>query len=140
MPTSAGYLEFIKEQFSDFGPVTVRRMFGGAGIFSDGLMFALIADETLYLKADSVSQSDFEAFNLPPFTYTAKGEKKIVMAYWRAPETCLDDRDEMTLWARKAFAAALRARKPAKAPKVRKSLRKPQSLRLARKPTVRSRA
>jgi len=45
-----------------------------------------------------------------------------VMAYWRAPETCLDDRDEMTLWARKAFAAALRARKPAK---IHKSLRKP---------------
>jgi DNA transformation protein len=124
MPTSAGYLDFIKEQFSDFGPVTVRRMFGGAGVYQDGLMFALIADETLYLKADSVSQGEFEALNLPPFTYTAKGEKKIAMAYWRAPEACLEDRDEMTLWARKAFAAALRARKPAKTPKSRRS-RKP---------------
>lgn len=116
MPTSAEYLDFIKEQFSGFGPVTVRRMFGGAGVYQDGLMFALIADETLYLKADSVSRGEFEALSLPPFTYTAKGEKKIVMAYWRAPEACLDDLDEMTLWARKAFAAALRARKPAKRP------------------------
>lgn len=114
MATSAGYLDFIKEQFSDFGPVTVRRMFGGAGIFSDGLMFALIADETLYLKADSMSRGEFEALSLPPFTYAAKGEKRMVMSYWRVPEACLDDRDEMTLWARKAFAAALRARKPAK--------------------------
>ena len=121
MPTSAGYLDFIKEQLSDFGPVTVRRMFGGAGIFQDGLMFALIADETLYLKADSVSQSEFEALKLLPFTYAAKGEKKIVMAYWRAPEACLDDRDEMTIWARKAFAAALRARKPVKSPKTRRT-------------------
>ena len=121
MPTSAGYLDFIKEQLSDFGPVTVRRMFGGAGIFQDGLMFALIADETLYLKADSVSQSEFEALKLPAFTYAAKGEKKIVMAYWRAPEACLDDRDEMTIWARKAFAAALRARKPVKSPKTRRT-------------------
>jgi DNA transformation protein len=124
MATSAGYLDFIKEQFSGFGPVTVRRMFGGAGVYHDGLMFALIADEMLYLKADSVSRGEFEALKLPPFTYTAKGEKKIVMAYWRAPETCLDERDEMTLWAGKAFAAALRARKPAKVPKSRRS-RKP---------------
>jgi DNA transformation protein and related proteins len=125
MATSAEYLDFIKEQFSGFGPVTVRRMFGGAGIFSDGLMFALIADEMLYLKADDVSKGEFEVLSLPPFTYAAKGEKKMVMSYWRAPEACLDDRDEMTLWARKAFAAALRARKPVKSPNSRKVRRKP---------------
>ena len=113
MAASAEYLDFIKEQLSGFGPVTVRRMFGGAGIFRDGLMFALIADETLYLKADDASQREFEALSLPPFTY-GKGGKRTVMSYWRAPEACLDDRDEMTGWARKAFAAALRAQKPAK--------------------------
>jgi DNA transformation protein len=117
MATSAEFLDFIKEQLQDFGPVSVRRMFGGAGIFRDGLMFALIADETLYLKADAVSQGEFEALNLPPFTYGAKGGKRTVMAYWCAPETCLEDRDEMTEWARKAFGAALRAKKPAKARK-----------------------
>jgi DNA transformation protein and related proteins len=117
MATSAGFLDFIKEQLQDFGTVSVRRMFGGAGIFRDGLMFALIADETLYLKADAVSQGDFEALSLPPFTYGAKGGKRTVMAYWRAPEACLDDRDEMTEWARKAFGAALRAKKPLKVPK-----------------------
>jgi len=47
------------------------------------------------------------------------------MSYWRAPEACLDDPEEMTLWARKAFAAALRARKPAKTGKPRKRPRKP---------------
>lgn len=113
MATSAGYLDFIKEQLADFGPVSVRRMFGGAGIFRDGLMFALIVDDTLYLKADATSQGDFEALGLSPFTYGKKDGKRTVMAYWRAPETCLDDRDEMTDWARKAFGAALRARTPA---------------------------
>jgi DNA transformation protein len=113
MAKSAEYLDFIQEQFSGFGPVTVRRMFGGAGIFSDGLMFALIADEMLYLKADDVSKGEFEALSLPPFTYAVKGGKKTVMSYWQAPEACLDDRDEMTDWARKAFAAALRAQTPA---------------------------
>lgn len=114
MAASAEYLDFIKEQLADFGPVTVRRMFGGAGIFREGLMFALIADETLYLKADEVSQGEFEALTLPPFTYGAKGGKRTVMSYWRAPEACLDDRDEMTGWARKAYAAALRSQKPGK--------------------------
>lgn len=117
MAASAEYLDFIKEQLSGFGPVSVRRMFGGAGIFRDGLMFALIADETLYLKADATSQGEFEALSLPPFTYGAKGGKHTVMSYWRAPEACLDDPSEMTEWARKAYAAALRAQKPAKARK-----------------------
>lgn len=124
---SGEYLDFIKEQLSGFGPVTVRRMFGGAGIFRDGLMFALIADETLYLKADDKSQSEFEALSLPPFTYGAKGGKRTIMSYWRAPEACLDDRDEMTEWAQKAFAAALRIQRPAKSAKpdgVRKSTKR----------------
>ncbi len=117
MATSAEFLDFLKEQLQDFGTVSVRRMFGGAGIFRDGLMFALIVDEILYLKADAVSQGEFEALGLPPFTYGAKGGKRTVMAYWRAPEACLDDRDEMTAWSRKAFGAALRAQKPAKTAK-----------------------
>jgi len=125
MATSTEYLDFLKEQFAGFGAVTVRRMFSGAGIYRDGLMFALIARDTLYLKADAASQGEFEALNLKPFTYEAKGAKKVIMSYWRAPEACLDDPEEMTLWARKAFAAALRARKPAKTGKPRKRPRKP---------------
>ena len=120
MAASAEYLDFIKEQLSDFGPVTGRRMFGGAGIFRDGLMFALIADETLYFKADQDLQAEFEALSLPPFTYGTKGGKRTVMSYWRAPEGCLEDRDEMTEWARKAYAAALRAQaRPRRADKRR---------------------
>jgi DNA transformation protein len=109
MAASAEFLEFIREQLSGFGPVTVRRMFGGAGIFRDGLMFAIVAQETLYFKADDEFQAEFESLSLPPFTYGAKGGKRTIMSYWRAPEACLDDRDEMTEWAGKAFAAALRA-------------------------------
>jgi DNA transformation protein len=125
MAASAEYLDFIKEQLSGFGQVTVRRMFNGAGIFREGLMFALIADETLYLKADASSQGEFQALSLPPFTYGARGGKRTIMSYWRAPEACLDDRDEMAEWACKAFAAALRARKPEKPKKPRNRRRKP---------------
>jgi DNA transformation protein len=72
-------------------------------------MFALIADDTLYFKADADSQADFASRGLKPFEYKAKGEKRVVMAYWRAPEDCLDDPAEMRIWADRAFAAALRA-------------------------------
>jgi DNA transformation protein len=122
MTASGEFLDFIKEQLAGFGPVTIRRMFGGAGIYRDGLMFALIADETLYLKADGASRSEFESLGLPPFSFAAKGAKKVIMSYWRAPEVCLDDPDQMTEWAGKAFAAALRSRKPAAA--LRKSRRR----------------
>ena len=50
-----------------FGPVTIRPMFGGAGVYHDGLMFALVDDEVLYFKVDETSRPAFEAENLPPF-------------------------------------------------------------------------
>ena len=109
MSASAEFKEFIKDQLSGFAPVSIRNMFGGAGVYHDGLMFALIADDTLYLKADSQTSPDFAAEGLKPFEYMGKAEKRMVMAYWRAPEPCLDDPAEMTDWAQKAFAAALRA-------------------------------
>ena len=99
---------------TSFGPITVRRMFGGAGVFRDGLMFALIADEVVYLKADETTEGDFKVEGLSPFTYQTKRNPRTVMSYWRAPERCLDDPDEMTDWCRKAFAVALKSTKPQK--------------------------
>jgi DNA transformation protein len=84
-------------------------MFGGAGIYHNGLMFALIADDVLYLKADETTRQDFELEGLSPFSYRVKGGKNTVMSYWRAPERCLDDPSEMTSWAKKAFSAAAKA-------------------------------
>ncbi len=107
MSVSAGFKEFIAEQMSGFGPVTIRSMFGGAGIYCDGLMFALLDDEVIYLKVDDSNKPDFVAENLPPFTY-GKGGKKMEMAYFRIPERCLDDMDEMAIWCRKAFDVALK--------------------------------
>lgn len=114
MSTSAEFLDFVAEQMADFGPIAVRRMFGGAGVFRDGLMFALIADEVLYLKADETTEAYFKAEGLGPFTYQTKRNPRTVLSYWRAPERCLDDPDEMTDWCRKAFAIALKSAKPQK--------------------------
>jgi DNA transformation protein len=87
-------------------------MFGGAGIYRDGIMFALVADEALYFKADELTKGEFEAEALTPFAYSTKNGTNTIMSYWRAPERCLDDPQEMAEWAKKAWEAALRARKP----------------------------
>jgi|SRR5579871_4410654 len=99
----------IVEMFAAFGPVVPRRMFSGFGVFADGTMFALIARDTLYLKADPQTVPAFEAEGLGPFTYTAKGRKRASMSYWRAPERLYDDPDELAGWARDALAAAHRS-------------------------------
>ena len=116
----------IRDLFSAFGPVSVRRMFGGAGIYADGTMFALIADGVIYLKADGQNTPAFERENLPPFTYTAKGGKRGVMSYRRMPDRLYDDPEELAAWAREALAAARRSgtRNPAAAGKAAGKKRK----------------
>ena len=109
MSVSASFKEFLIEQMAGFGPVTIRTMFGGAGVMRDGLMFALIDDEVLYLKADDTTKVAFVAEDLPQFTYVAKGGKKMEMNYYHVPERCLDDPDEMAGWCRVAFGVALKA-------------------------------
>jgi len=98
----------IRDLFSAFGPVVVRRMFGGAGIYADGAMFALVADGVVYLKADAHNAPAFELEKLPPFTYTTKNGKRGVMSYRRMPERLYDDPEELAAWARAALAAAQR--------------------------------
>ena len=104
--------EFIRELFTPVRPVTVRRMFGGAGIFCDGLMFALVFDGAIYLKVDEACIADFEREGSKPFVYTrAKSPGRVgrtSLAYWRLPERLYDDPDELAVWARRAFAIAER--------------------------------
>jgi len=108
MSASEGFVELLKDTMRGLGPVSVRRMFGGAGIYADGVMFGLIADDTLYLKADEKTKRDFEVEGLGPFVYEGGG-RTIAMSYWRIPERLLDDPDEMAAWARTALGVAQRA-------------------------------
>jgi DNA transformation protein len=102
--------DFIADLFAPFGPVTIRRMFSGAGIFRDGLMLGLIVRDVIYLRTDETSAADFKAEGCGPFTYT-RGKKsgrpsEHALPYWRLPERLYDDPDELAVWARKAFAVA----------------------------------
>jgi DNA transformation protein len=100
--------ERLKELLSAFGSVAIRRMFGGIGIFAEGVMFALVSDGELYLKADEETIPAFRTEGSGPFTYGAKG-RRIVMSYWRLPDRLLDDADELARWARSALRAAQRS-------------------------------
>ena len=107
------FVDYLKEVFEGFGPVTARRMFGGYGIYHDGVMFGLVANDTLYLKADESTAASFEARGLKRFSYD-KGDKVVQMSYYLAPEEIWDDPEEATRWARQAFEVAFRAKAKAK--------------------------
>jgi DNA transformation protein len=98
----------IRELFSAFGAVSVRRMFGGAGIYFEGTMFALVDEGVIFLKVDAESAPAFERENLPPFTYATKHGKHASLSYRRMPERLYDDPEELVTWARAALAAARR--------------------------------
>ena len=104
------FVEYLPEAFSAFGPVSIRKMFGGHGVYHDGLMIGLVASEMLYLKVDAQSVQAFEALDLAQFQYP-KGDKLVGMSYYQAPVDALEDPDEMREWAQLAFDAALRSRK-----------------------------
>ncbi|WP_372930985.1 TfoX/Sxy family protein [Methyloceanibacter sp.] len=122
MPPSEGFKAFVADQLAGFGPVNIRNMFGGAGIYADGVMFAILADDTLYLKADETSSHAFADEGMEPFTYTAKGGKPIAMSYWEVPPRLLEEPDELAEWAREAHRIACAQKKPSrKSSKKRKS-------------------
>lgn len=104
------YTDHLHEVFQYFGPITIRKMFGGYGIYHDGLMFALVADDALYLKTDRENVGDFEREGLGPFEYD-KGGKVVKMSYYLAPDDVLEDPEQAATWARRSYEAALRARK-----------------------------
>lgn len=108
MTPDSEFVGYVVESLRTLGPVGARRMFGGHGIFMNGLMFGLIADDQLYLKVDDGNRPAYEAEGLQPFTYTGKG-RPVATSYREAPSEGFDDPEILCAWAREAYAAALRA-------------------------------
>ncbi len=104
------FVNFLHEQLAEFGEVNSKRMFGGHGIYHQGLMIGLVADDVLYLKVDEDSEPQFRHAGSRPFTYNKAG-KLIQMSYYEAPPETLDDPDEMKRWAELAYAAACRSQR-----------------------------
>jgi DNA transformation protein len=110
MSVSADYLAYVIDQLASFARVTSRRMFGGAGLYADGVFFGLIADDTLFFKVDDSNRIDYTTRGCKPFQPFADEPDAYSMSYFEVPADVLEDPDELTLWARKAFAAALAKR------------------------------
>ncbi len=100
--------EALKELFEPFGAVTVRRMFGGAGIYADGLCFAIASRGEVFIKVDNETQATFQAAGSEAFVYVMQGKPKS-MAYWRLLAEAYDDPEELKRWAGLGLAAARRA-------------------------------
>src|SRR5215470_17353312 len=118
--------DFIRDLFAQFRPVTVKRMFSGAGLYCDGVMFALVVRGTVYLKATAL---DFKREGSGPFTYTrgkkSGGLSEHALSYWRLPDRLYDDSDELAIWAERAPTIAQRQKF---APRKRKrTTRKPKA-------------
>jgi DNA transformation protein len=127
--------DFIHELFAQFRPVAVKRMFGGAGILAEGLMFAILFDGVIYLRIDADSIADFEREGSTPFVYPhAKSPDRVgrpSQRFWRLPERLYDDPEELVVWAARSLAiaqrpkAAPRARARSKSPKPKSPKPKP---------------
>ena len=98
----------IEDMFSGLGAVTVRRMFGGKGVYHRGLIIAVEVRGEMRLKADGASTAAFEAAGATRWGYDGKAGKPVLMPYWSVPEEAWDDPDAMTRWVRLAYEAALR--------------------------------
>ena len=109
------FVDNLKEVFALFGPIQARKMFGGYGIYRDELMFALVAEGELYLKADALSRYAFIERGLPAFEYRKK-DRLIKISYYLAPEAVFDDPQAASEWANRAYAAALRGKASQEAP------------------------
>ena len=119
MAVSAEYKAFVREQLEALGPVRIRAMFGGAGVYLDDFMFGLIAAETLYFKVDDQNRAAFEEEGQEPFVYQpppkdGQARKGVAMSYFEVPERLYDEPEELVIWARDALSAAMRAKSNAK--------------------------
>lgn len=103
------FADAVVARLVPMGPVTWKRMFGGFGIYLDGLMFGLIADDALYFKVDDDNRPEFEAAGSTPFTFERK-DRSVQTSYWRVPDDIYEDIEALAAWGGRAHQAALRNR------------------------------
>ena len=108
MGVDNGFADYLSELLEPLGGISRRRMFGGLGFWRDGLMFGLVAGDTLYFKADEETVPLYEAEGSGPFSYDTKTGRTTITSYWRAPERLFDETDDFVAFARAAVAAAAR--------------------------------
>ena len=111
MPVSSNYLGYVREQLAGLGGVSSRRMFGGAGLYCDGFFFALVDNDTLYLRVDDSNRADYTTRGMGQFR-PYPDRPQLSMSYYETPADVLEDAAELMAWARRSVAAAIAAAKP----------------------------
>jgi DNA transformation protein len=110
MPLSPGFIEFALEQLDGFGPVQVKKMFGGATVARDGVGFGILDDDIFFIKADAVFGAELKKQGCKPWSYSVKKDGTVrEIAYWSLPDSAADDPEETSALARRSFDIALKA-------------------------------
>jgi DNA transformation protein len=117
MAVDAGLIDWVAETMAPVGSVTSRRMMGGATLYVDGTVFAIVGDDALWFKADVVSDPEWDAAECPRFSFQMGEGRTGTMNYRRAPDDCYDDADTLRRWGVLGLAAGQRGPKKAKARK-----------------------
>ncbi|MFK7943602.1 MAG: TfoX/Sxy family protein, partial [Paracoccaceae bacterium] len=106
MALSAELREHIRDLFTDLGPIQIRRMFGGAGVYLDNACFALVIDDEIYMRGDETLAAEFEDAGAERWIYDNERRGPVTMPYWRLPDSAQDDPEEAAFWARKSLGPA----------------------------------
>src|SRR5213594_352051 len=106
LKVSAGFKSFVLDQLEELGDVTPRSMFGGVGLYHNGVFFGILARDTLYLKVDDSNRTDYERARMKPFK--PYPHRSGTMKYFAVPLEVLESPIELAVWARKAIAVAER--------------------------------
>ncbi|HEY3137604.1 MAG TPA: TfoX/Sxy family protein [Blastocatellia bacterium] len=117
MPVSEEYLDYVVDQLGSLGQIVSKRMFGGVGLYFDGLFFGLIAGDVLYFKVDDENRREYQDAGSKPFQ--PYGDESYSMSYYEVPAEVLEDVDRLKTWARGAVAAAERKASAARPPRKR---------------------
>ena len=126
MAVSSEYLDYVHDQLSGLGGVSSRRMFGGAGLYCDEFFFALIDNDTLYLRVNDANRADFTTRGMGQFRPYAD-RPELSMSYYETPADVLEDPAQLVSWARRSVAAAMAAVKPAAKPAAKQAAKKAAS-------------
>lgn len=98
----------VDDVFSEITGISARAMFGGYGLYKDGIIFGLVVDDTVYLKVDEENLKDYEKIHSHPFQYEMKNHKTTTMSYWVLPDEIYEDKRQVEEWVEKSLAASKR--------------------------------
>jgi DNA transformation protein len=112
MSRNSGFLQYILEEvLSDIEGLTSRGMFGGYGLYKNGVIFGMIIEDQLYFKVNDTTRHEYIQKESKPFMYEGKNKKQVSLNYYTVPSEVMEDREEIQLWVEKAYSVCKSAKK-----------------------------